>query len=58
MNCVNINLLDILGCFHYILNAPRRSGIQKFKVFTVYADTNIADTWIVCPIYMVNLGAA
>ena len=23
MKCVNIKLLDILGCFHYILNAPR-----------------------------------
>ena len=23
MKCVNIKLWDILGCFHYILNAPR-----------------------------------
>ena len=23
MKCVNIKLRDILGCFHYILNAPR-----------------------------------
>ena len=23
MNCVNIKLWDILGCFHNILNAPR-----------------------------------
>ena len=23
LKCVNIKLLDILGCFHYILNAPR-----------------------------------
>ena len=23
MKCVNIKLLDILGCFQYILNAPR-----------------------------------
>ena len=22
MKCVNIKLWDILGCFHYILNAP------------------------------------
>ena len=22
MECVNIKLWDILGCFHYILNAP------------------------------------
>ena len=41
-----------------VSNADNRSGIQNFKVFTVYANTNIADTWIVCPIYMVNLGAA
>ena len=24
MKCFNIKLWDILGCFHYILNAPRR----------------------------------
>ena len=24
IKCVNIKLWDILGCFHYILNAPRR----------------------------------
>ena len=23
MKCVNIKLWDLLGCFHYILNAPR-----------------------------------
>ena len=26
MKCVNIKLWDILGCFHYILNAPRTSN--------------------------------
>ena len=25
MMCVNINRLDIMGCFHYTLNAPRIS---------------------------------
>ena len=25
MKCVNIKLWDIQGCFHYILNAPRKS---------------------------------
>ena len=25
MKCVNIKLWDILGCFHYILNAPRKA---------------------------------
>ena len=24
LKCVNIKLWDILGCFHYILNAPRK----------------------------------
>ena len=27
MKCVNIKLWDILGCFHYILNAPRNSRL-------------------------------
>ena len=27
MKCVSINLWDILGCFHYILNAPRSIAI-------------------------------
>ena len=30
MKCVNIKLWDILGCFHYILNAPRMSLIDFF----------------------------
>ena len=25
---VNIKLWDILGCFHYILNAPRKTGFR------------------------------
>ena len=31
--CVNTKLWDILGCFHYILNAPRiySSSVQTFK---------------------------
>ena len=24
MKCLNIKLWDLLGCFHYILNAPRK----------------------------------
>ena len=28
MKCVNIKLLDILGCFHYILNAPRTKRVE------------------------------
>ena len=37
MKCVNIKLWDILGCFHYILNAPR---IVDFKEITdlIYAE--------------------
>ena len=31
MMCVNIKLLDILGCFHYILNAPRMSNKQSLS---------------------------
>ena len=32
MKCVDIKLWDILGCFHYILNAPRILSIEKCKV--------------------------
>ena len=32
MKCVNIKLWDILGCFHYILNAPRILYLPKFKM--------------------------
>ena len=28
MKCVNIKLWDILGCFHYILNAPRSARVM------------------------------
>ena len=38
MKCVNIKLLDILGCFHYILNAPRiplKRVSQKWYAFVV-----------------------
>ena len=39
-----------------------RSGeIKQYKnyhVYTVYANTNMASTQIVCPIYTVNLGGA
>ena len=28
IQCVNIKLWDILGCFHYILNAPRKYHID------------------------------
>ena len=26
---------------------------QNYQVYTVYANTNMANTWTVCPIYMV-----
>ena len=32
--------------------------IQNNQVYTVYANTDMASTQIVCPIYMVNLGDA
>ena len=31
LKCVNIKLWDILGCFHYILNAPRKSADLRNK---------------------------
>ena len=40
MNCVNIKLWDILGCFHYILNAPRMKKLSS----------SIALFWTVCSI--------
>ena len=30
MMCVNIKLWDKLGCFHYILNAPRTPNVHGF----------------------------
>ena len=30
MKCVNIELWDILGCFHYILNAPRNTVAAEY----------------------------
>ena len=46
MKCVNIKLLDLLGCFHYILNAPRirhlRSHIDPVvSVSNIYAKINV-----------------
>ena len=38
VKCVNIKLWDILGCFHYILNAPRifeNKNLAKNSGFTV-----------------------
>ena len=35
MKCVNIKPLDILGCFNYILNAPRMTNqcdSNKFRI--------------------------
>ena len=33
MKCVNIKLWDILGCFHYIVNAPRSYVYSKYQYF-------------------------
>ena len=27
------------------------NNVKTFEVFSLYANTNMADTWIVCPIY-------
>ena len=32
MKCVHIKLWDILGCFHYILNAPRISESKPMSL--------------------------
>ena len=52
MKCVNIKLWDILGCFHYILNAPRTeapfldlnlsitNGIVSSKIYDKRDDFN------------------
>ena len=34
------------------------NNLQYYQVYTKYANTNMAGTRIVCPIYMVNLGGA
>ena len=34
------------------------NNIQYYQVYTKYANTNMAGTRIVCPIYTVNLGGA
>ena len=34
IKCVNIKLGDTLGCFHYILNAPR-SGEEKYLIMSL-----------------------
>ena len=34
------------------------NNMQYYQVYTVYANTNMAGTRIVCPIYTVNLGGA
>ena len=36
----------------------KSKNIQNYQVYTVYANTNMAGTRSVCPIYMVNLGVA
>ena len=44
MKCVNITLWDLLGCFHYILNAPRMSSssqdIERKRNFGVIKGLN------------------
>ena len=32
IKCANIKLWDILGCFHYILNAPRISSVASLDL--------------------------
>ena len=45
MTCVNIKLWDLLGCFHYILNAPRKYSLLwiYIVVFALLLVTNQAE---------------
>ena len=40
------------------IDLANSNNIQYYQVYTVYANTNMAGTRIVCPIYTVNLGGA
>ena len=40
------------------IDLANSNNIQYYQVYTVYANTNMAGTRIVCPIYTVNLGSA
>ena len=42
IKCVNIKLCDILGCFQYILNAPRCLHVHVFVLFCVFS-TQVED---------------
>ena len=46
MKCVSIKLWDLLGCFHYILNAPRRNR----RPFGLLSSCTVARArfWFVC----------
>ena len=35
MKCVNKKFCDILGCFHYILSAPRMLKLMGKKIFRI-----------------------
>ena len=52
MNCVNIKFWDILGCFHYILNAPRilthTSNAKCFRNVTLINIRGLAE--IIVPV--------
>ena len=41
-----------------LIDLAKSNNIQNFQVYTVYANTNMAGTQIVCPIYTINLGGA
>ena len=70
MKCVNKKLWDILGCFHYILNAPRiivfvirwpiiyisKCNIRKWHAYLIRCKTRIIFTMIRLQIYAKILG--
>ena len=40
------------------MDLAKSNNTQNYQMCTVYANTNMASTWIVCPIYRVILGGA
>ena len=51
MKCVNIKLWDFLGCFHYILNAPR-------KWFALYLHRDVSHTYMQQPHFISCIGVS
>ena len=48
-------IVSVSNTDKYTVDLAKLNNIQNYQVYTEYANTNIAGTRIVCPIYMVNL---